>query len=194
MSDIRYGGGWGHGDPRSNRTARLVAEAQRRDNWYAQRDAEDARERAARAAVFEENSIRASAEAAYDRGDDVDLRRVWADGGIGRTHAEVLAEASARMDLEDAREARRRATSGMTDEAWSDTYSVDMSAPDRTSDEAQARAALLRALAARDRRREPERERRRTREQIDGTAKRLMGAIENVAVYVLENDERRFGR
>jgi hypothetical protein len=65
------------------------------------------RERAARAAEAHERAVWASVQAAEQRGEVVSARQ--RASGVARTHAEVIAEASARMDAEDRRlEARQR--------------------------------------------------------------------------------------
>ncbi|WP_270888626.1 hypothetical protein [Pedococcus sp. 5OH_020] len=145
---VRAGGGWNTDYTRMSYSLRSQVESA--DRAFARETANAERERAARAAAFRDGAVRASIAAALDRGEHVDLRQAWADGGVGRTHAEVLAEASARMDLDDRRQAWRRAKEGaaLSDAEWSEQNSADNSAPDTISDEARERAEKRAARAA----------------------------------------------
>lgn len=69
--------------------------------------AAEQRERAERAQDFQEASYRAAFQAAVEAGQDVNPRRLRGEQ-LGHTHAEAVAEFSARMDLEDAQRVARR--------------------------------------------------------------------------------------
>lgn len=190
---VRVSGGFGRSYDRMSPVIR--AQVMDADRNYERRALDAERERARRGAVFAERSMRASVEAALDRGEPVDLQRAWRDGGVGRTHAEVLADASARMDLDDRREAARRRREGahVTDLDWSDMHSADTSAPDIHSDEGKAEQARIARQVAGGRK--IQRDRRRTREQIEAEVSDLRSAVETLAqTVVARSPGRRFGR
>lgn len=142
MSDvIRMGGGWGTAIDRMSPTTRARVEAA--DREYERQSREEDRERAARAAIAEEDRIRASIEMALNRGEVVDIRQAWANGGVGRTRAEALAFYSAQQDIEDARMRRQaqREIARIGELTYYEQMSADMSAPTE-SEKAEHRAAL----------------------------------------------------
>jgi hypothetical protein len=83
-------------------------------------------------------SLLASGALAEARGEYFTHREIMR-GEAGRTHQEILAAASAQMDLEDAQQRARLRRSGWTDERINDELSADTSAP---SEYEQARAAM----------------------------------------------------
>lgn len=151
MTDtIRMGGGWGTAINRMSPVTRARVEAA--DREYERQALEERRQRAARAAVAEEDRVRASIEMALDRGEAVDIRQAWADGGVGRTKGEALAFYSAQQDVEDAR-LRRRAAREVEQRGLSyyDDMSADTSAPsesDKAEHQALVQARLAQARAA----------------------------------------------
>jgi hypothetical protein len=124
-----------HGSPQLRaRMARIDAEDERQA-------AVEEREREQRAADLHGRAIQASIAAALERGEDVDMRRAM-QHGVARTHQQVIAEASARMDYEDAvAAARERAEFNAWRLARSGELSADMSAPTQLEVEEGARAA-----------------------------------------------------
>lgn len=106
MSDvIQMGGGWGTAVDRMS--PQMQARCAAADVEYERQRQEERRERAARAAYHEEQRIRASIELAIDRGEVVNMREAFQNGGVGRTKAEALAHYSAVQDIEDAKLRRR---------------------------------------------------------------------------------------
>lgn len=142
MSDvIRMGGGWGTAAARMspNMQARCAAA----DAAYARERVAEQRERAQRQAAGADQRIRASIEMALERGELVDIREAYRNGGVGRTPAEAIAYHSALADIEDAKLARRAQREidqvGVI-QFYADT-SADTSAPSE-SDLAEHQAAL----------------------------------------------------
>lgn len=150
----------------------------------------DEEERRARVAAFAEASIRASIVAAAMRGEPVDPREVWQRGGVGRTHREVLIEASDRMDMDDRREAMRRAREGahVTDADWSTDHSADTTAPDIHSEEAVRQAARKADEIARGR--GLQQTRRDTEARIDRALRDLRSMVRYLNGRVLSYDIR----
>ena len=101
---IRYGASWG--DSYETMSPSLRARCAYADAAYDQQSAREARVAAELAALDHDARIKLSIEMAVDRGELVDVRRAYRDGGIGRTRAEIVAWASAQSDWADAREAR----------------------------------------------------------------------------------------
>jgi len=88
----------------------LRSQVEGADLAYERQAEREAAARRARAAEAHERAVRASIELAQQRGELVDVRAAYRQGGVGRTHAEVLSYVSAVQDVEDAtRNARRRA-------------------------------------------------------------------------------------
>lgn len=109
-------------------------------------------ERRQRAEAQQESNMMASIQLAYDRGELVDMRQALADGGIGRTRGEAIAQASAQMDHEDRRiEAREQAEFRKWRAERAEGTSGDMTAPTAAEaaerDELNARIADHRAQA-----------------------------------------------
>jgi hypothetical protein len=104
---VRVSGGWGSlYEQMSDSLRARVAAA---DVDYERQAEREERARQARADAAYEANVRASIELAQQRGELVDVRAAYRQGGVGRTHAEVISYASALGDLEDAqRNARRR--------------------------------------------------------------------------------------
>lgn len=129
MSDvIQMGGGWGTAVKRMS--PQMAARCAAADAEYERERQKENRERAARDAIAEENRIRASIELALDRGEVVNIREAWSNGGIGRTKAETLSYISAVQDREDAKLARRAAKEiEKFGQAYYDSMSADTSAP-----------------------------------------------------------------
>jgi hypothetical protein len=136
-----------HGSPQLRaRMARIDAEDERQA-------VVEERERAQRAADLHARAVQASIAAALERGEEFDMRRAMRHG-VGRTHAEILAEASARMDYDDAvAAARERAEFNRWQLAKSASMSADMSAPTE-AEVAEAELTAARAEERRTKRRE----------------------------------------
>jgi len=101
MTDtLHYGAGWGAADNMMSHAIRARVGAA--DAQYEREAAAQRRERAERIETAREQAIRASIEAALERGEVVDIREAIRNGGVGRTRAEIVAYASAQMDREDA--------------------------------------------------------------------------------------------
>lgn len=100
---------WGANYDRMGPAVRARCMADDREFRQAQQAQE--RERAERAAYDDEQRLRAAVEAAELRGEYVSMSEVARTGGacVGRTRGEFVAYVSAMQDVEDAREARRRA-------------------------------------------------------------------------------------
>jgi hypothetical protein len=148
---VYLSGGWG--DTRDDRLSPQLAKR------MAQEDARDAREarqaeqvRRELQARREQENITASIQLAFERGEDVDVRRAYADGGVGRTPREAIEYASALGDVDDMREAARQqaAYRKWQLEQSADT-SADTSAPTAAqkfeTEQMAARAAELRAFS-----------------------------------------------
>jgi hypothetical protein len=104
MAEPQYkGGGFGNSllDGMSPATRAQVMQA---DAEYERAAAAAEREAAARRDRLREQGFRASVQAAWDRGELVDMRQAMRDGGVGRTVQEVIEHASVMMDVEDARQ------------------------------------------------------------------------------------------
>jgi hypothetical protein len=86
----------------------LRARCDAADAEYERETARQERERQERLAMRRESDVIASIRMAEDRGELIDVRRAYADGGIGRTVSEVVDYASAMADIEDAREVHRQ--------------------------------------------------------------------------------------
>jgi hypothetical protein len=103
---VRVSGGWGSlYEQMSDSLRARVAAA---DVDYERQAEREERARQARADAAYEANVRASIELAQQRGELVDVRAAYRQGGVGRTHAEVVSYASALGDLEDAQRAARR--------------------------------------------------------------------------------------
>jgi hypothetical protein len=104
---VRVTGGWGSVYEQMSDSLRARVAAA--DVDYERQAEREERARRARADAAYEANVRASIELAQQRGELIDVRAAYRQGGVGRTHAEVVSYASALGDLEDAkRNARRR--------------------------------------------------------------------------------------
>jgi hypothetical protein len=104
MAEPQYeGGGFGNSllDGMSPSTRAQVMQA---DAEYDRQAAAAEREAAVRRDRLREQAFRASVQAAWDRGELVDMRQAMRDGGVGRTPQEAIEYASAQMDFQDARQ------------------------------------------------------------------------------------------
>lgn len=139
MTDhVRYGAGWG--TARAMMSDSMRARVDAADHEYDRQAAHERRERAERAAHQDEMRVRASIQAALDRGELVDIREALRSGGVGRTRAELLAYVSAQQDIEDAtaRGRARKTIEALGEVGYSEAYTADTSAPDEV-DIAEAR-------------------------------------------------------
>jgi hypothetical protein len=147
-STITYGGGWGSSYP--NMSPGLQMRIAAADAQYEREGAAQAQARRERAAVDEEARVRASIEQAIERGEAVDVRRAYADGGVGHEPREFIEYASAVQDVEDARRAAEAAVAFRKyGEQFYGDVSADVSAPTPAEvaerEEMQARAEKYRA-------------------------------------------------
>jgi hypothetical protein len=102
MTGVYVGGGF-ESDATERLPEPLPARAEVADGLdWRERDRE-ARRAADRAALFEQNSIRASIVEAEERGEWFSPRTAWANGGVGRTRGEFLAWIIGQQEAEDAR-------------------------------------------------------------------------------------------
>jgi hypothetical protein len=98
-----YRGG-GFADSRDDRLPESVAIRAEVADESDQRERErEEQVRRVRVRELEESNIRASIVAAQQRGEWVNLRQAWADGGVGRTRSEALEYFVAQQEAEDAR-------------------------------------------------------------------------------------------
>jgi hypothetical protein len=143
-STIRYGGGWGSTYP--NMSPGLQMRIAQADAEYERDGARQERARAELAAIDEEARVRASIEQAIARGEAVDVRRAYRDGGIGRTPREAIEYASAVADVDDMKmEAIRAKAERDFNAAYYGDAAADTSAPIPVDAETQARADAFRA-------------------------------------------------
>lgn len=142
MTDtIRYGASWGAA--RNLMSDAMRARVDAADRAYEREAAEERRERAERREAARDRAVRASIEEALGRGELFDVRRAFAEGGVGRTRAELLAYVSAAQDVEDAKLRRKaqREIDRVGETTFYEQYSADTSAP-TLEEQAQARALL----------------------------------------------------
>jgi hypothetical protein len=148
MSDLYLRGGFGGGT--EHLSPSLQARIAAADAAYDRETARQRREAEELQAMRQAAAVDASIRAAIERGEDVDLRRAFRDGGIGHTPAERIAIAAARQDWEDARErARQQAAYRKWLLEQSDNTSADMTAPTAAekleTEQMAARVAEIRA-------------------------------------------------
>lgn len=141
MSDvIQMGGGWGTAIDRMSPT--LAARMAAADREYERETQRQERERAERVEAMQARAIAASVELALDRGEVVNMREAYRDGGVGRTRGEFLSYVSAQQDIEDAKLRRRTAREveqhGLQ---YYEDMSADTSAPSE-SDKAEHQALV----------------------------------------------------
>lgn len=145
---IQMGGGWGSAIERmsDNMRARMAAAD---EEWERERAAEE-RQRAERAAYDEDRRIRASIALALERGEAVDIRQSWANGGVGRTRAEMISYVSAVQDVEDMRRQRaaQREIARIGEQTYYEQWTGDTSAHTEIA-EREAREALAAKRQAR---------------------------------------------
>jgi hypothetical protein len=98
MTGVYVGGGF-----ESDATERLPESLLARTEVADELERRERDREARRAALFEQNSIRASIVEAEERGEWFSPRTAWANGGVGRTRGEFLAWIIGQQEAEDAR-------------------------------------------------------------------------------------------
>lgn len=137
---IYMGGGFGGeslerlGASESLRHRIAVADAE-----YQRQAARDEREMRQLRENAENDRIQLSIRMAQERGEVVDVQKAYRQGGVGRTHQEIIAHASAVQDYEDVRQRAEMERQGVATQ----DVSIDTSAPQPVSAETAARNAEM---------------------------------------------------
>lgn len=149
---VMAGGGWGTNYTRMSPAvqARIAAA----DREYEAEGRRQAQERTAAAEAAQNRAMLASIAAAQDRGEVVDMREAFRNGGVGRTVREAIEYYSAVADVQDMRlAAQARKVQERLNEEWYGEVSADTSAP-HPAEVAATEAMIARVTEARKRKRE----------------------------------------